>query len=1045
MKLKYSIPLLGLFFFLSVILYNYVSLTKSLVDREWENAEASLKNTATSFQGRLNERLLSNDITGIRKDLSDLVFQPRVQEALLLNTDGVVITATDRSKVGGALNSQAITPSVLDQVRTRRIGIIISHPDRGHLIAVYPVTFAFQGETLRSDAIGHFIVDYDLSLVLKSLRNSVVNSTLRGSAIVFFVFLFAWGLIHFRLTKRVSHILQATEAYANGDYSSRIQLAGNDELSLIGRSFDDVSEQVDSMRKELLKSQQRLLSANEMLVDREARIRAVVETVHDALVTIDHYGEILTFNPAAESIFGYQSEEVIGHNVKILMPEPYHSAHDGYLHQYMDTGDAKVIGIGRQVQGRRKDSSVFPMELAVSEFSVKGERMFVGLVRDISDQVRAEKDRQASQKLLEKQADELRDLAEINAIARDQAESAARAKSEFLANMSHEIRTPMNAIIGLSHLALETDLEDKQFDYVQKINASARGLLGIINDILDFSKVEAGRLDLESVRFDLAKVLRNLDTLMGLPAKEKGLSFKFHLSPTLPRYLIGDPLRLGQVLLNLVGNAVKFTESGSVEVRIEKTANENTSGGKVRLRFAVCDTGIGISENQIDQLFHAFTQADGSTTRRFGGTGLGLMISKRLVELMNGDLNVEGSLGKGATFSFCADFGLPDKPSTLKASDIHQEAGEQTKAETEEMLSSLDGARILLAEDNEINQQVATEILTRAGAEVIVAENGADAVAEIAADATRFDLVLMDLQMPEMDGFEATRRMREKHPPEKLPILALTAHAFDEERERCLAAGMQDHVSKPIDQEALIATILNWLPEEVGSRGAFINQFLSTQTAQSVGTGELPAELEGIDRDEALRRVMGNQEMLKRLLVSFASRYKTSAADLRNLVADSDFVGAAFLAHTLKGAAGNLAADSLSHVAGLVEEACENQDAEKFKEHAVLFEGELDRVIKTVDSLVEKFVGERDATVPVAELDRSALAEAMKDLKNLLKTRNLNAGKTFKELEKTLGAHQPDLVRKLRERVDGLDFQSAEVVLEELDNALQTEDPDYVI
>lgn len=837
-------------------------------------------------------------------------------------------------------------------------------------------------------------------------------------------------LISQYLTKNLRILREAAIKVTEGEYDIFLPIKGEDEIAQTAHAFNEMSRTLESVYKQL--------------TDRESRISAVVDTVLDGLITIDFRGAVQTFNPAAERIFGYRADEVIGHNIKMLMPEHYSSAHDGYLRNYLNTGDAKVIGIGRQVQGLRKDGTVFPMELAVSEFSVKDERMFVGIVKDISDLVSAEKDRQARQKVLENQAEELRDLAELNAIARDQAENAAKAKSEFLANMSHEIRTPMNAIIGLSHLALETELDKKQLDYVHKINASARGLLVIINDILDFSKVDAGKLELESIRFDLADVLHNAYTLIGLRAKEKGLSFNFDLAPDLPRYIIGDPMRLGQVLLNLTGNAVKFTASGSVHIRIELVSNEVT-GGKVCLRFTVSDTGIGLNENQIDKLFQPFSQADGSTTRIYGGSGLGLMISKRLVELMSGDINIESVPGKGATFSFSAFFGSTDDKTILKNADIYEELGDPIRIRAEGASSLLDGVRILLVEDNEINQQVATEILTNAGALVTVAGNGAMAVAATDAKGTGFDVVLMDLQMPNMGGYEATRLLRENHSSEALPILALTANAFATERERCRAVGMQDLVTKPIDPKALVETLRTWLPAHLGGRHIAITDFSSDQAARTTSVDELPEELYGIDRNEALQRLSGNQKILVELLKKFARRYKTSATDFRNLLSEFDFSGAAFLAHSLKGAAGNLSANSLYRISGLIQDACDNEDLATSEEYINLLEVELTRLVKAIDGMANQSAREIRSTAYVSKLDFKKLAEVMDELKNHLKTRNLNAGKTLTKLEGVLGGHHPDLVRALHEKINRLDFRSAEMALKELDNALQMEDPDYVI
>jgi len=388
-------------------------------------------------------------------------------------------------------------------------------------------------------------------------------------------------------------------------------------------------------------------------------------------------------------------------------------------------------------------------------------------------------------------------------LARDAAQESTRAKSEFLANMSHEIRTPMNAILGMIHLVLHTNVTPKQRDYIKKIEQSARALLRIINDILDFSKIEAGKLEMEKIDFSLDDVITDVKHVIQEHLDNKKLKLIIVTEPGLSNPLQGDPLRLGQVLINLISNAIKFTDHGEIRLTVNQVVETNNI---VKLFFSVQDTGIGMKPDQTKRLFTPFTQADTSTTRKYGGTGLGLAISKNLVNMMGGEIWCESTPGIGSVFYFTTKFTVPSRPTSMATvvQDIKPFiAGQHGDAQEE-----LNGIRILLAEDNEINQLIATEILSIAGYSVDVANNGKEAIDMLVAG--NYDLVLMDIQMPEMDGLTATAKIRKMQRFADIPIIAMTAHAMTDARDKSLETGMNDHITKPIEPDLLYKAVKRW-------------------------------------------------------------------------------------------------------------------------------------------------------------------------------------------------------------------------------------------
>jgi PAS domain S-box-containing protein len=739
------------------------------------------------------------------------------------------------------------------------------------------------------------------------------------------------------------------------------------------------------------------------------------------------------------------------------------------------------------------------------------------------------------------------------------AEAANRAKSDFLANMSHEIRTPMNAVIGMANLALRTELTPKQADYLRKIDGSAKALLRIINDILDFSKIEADRLDIESVEFDLEEVLDNLAGLVTVKAEEKGLEVLFRTDPDVPLQLVGDPIRLGQILLHLAGNSVKFTDQGEVVVSTRVT---ELTEDRAELEFAVSDTGIGMTPEQAARLFQPFSQADTSTTRKFGGTGLGLSICKRLVEMMGGRIWVESEPGRGSIFRFTAQLGRTGKsrarlaalvgdlrvlrvlivddsetsreilteslqsmtfdvgaaasgeaalveldraadegrPYDLVLMDYKMpgmdgiEAGRRIKHGTgpravptvimvtaygrEEIvrqaeaagldgflikpvttsvllntimevfghgghrqfssldsrvtppdaLASIHGARILVAEDNEINQQVAREILESAGFAVDIAGNGREALERVRTGS--YDAVLMDIQMPQMDGLQAARELRHDGRFGDLPVIAMTAHAMAGDREQSLLAGMNDHVIKPIDPEALFAALLRWVrPAERGPVTGDAQTHAVTSSAREPFRADFE-EIPGIDRASGLKRVAGNEALYRKLLLDFHRDYAASVESTRAALAESRVGDAERQVHTLKGVAGNIGATALYEAARELDDALRRSALDEVGKLLLRIESELHLVMDGLEPLAKEAAQARAAkTGPAAEggasVDRPALEAGLRALAELVRKNDPEAETALEPVRDALSGSRSREAERIAQALDMFDFREA--------------------
>jgi len=895
-------------------------------------------------------------------------------------------------------------------------------------------------------------------------------------------------------------------------------------------------------------------SAKDITKQREAErelklMSKVFASATDPILIVDHQsGRILNANEAAFSAYGYSREELIGESVGILSPEERYESgmkmykkcvHGVELHDF-------------EWQRKKKDGTIIPVLLTLFQLrdDDKTIRGIVSISKDISQLKNTEQELLAYRDHLEMLvAERTNELVE----AMQAAKEAARAKSDFLATMSHEIRTPLNAIIGFSYLTQQTMLDDQQLDYLRKIQHSSQALLGIINNILDFSKIEAGRMDIESIEFSLKEVLDTVLSLIGAKAMEQGVDVMFNVAPSVPNQLVGDPLRLNQVLSNLAANAIKFTDRGQIVIGCTCL---RSNGQEVELEFFVQDSGIGMTEEQQIQLFEAFTQADSSTTRKYGGTGLGLSISKKLVELMGGRIRVESEYGKGSTFSFTVllkkaatqpknrfslnedmqqfrllvvddnilcrriltrmltdmsfrvtavnsgeeclaelqqaenddpyslilmDWEMPGmnglqaakqilnvtwrkKPAILMVSsfdgeDLKQQAmdlglasflvkpvdpslmlnsvlqalGKEPVSEVYLQqfalpygIEAIRGAKVLVVEDNEINQEVTCELLKKKGLRTQSAYDGYQALKLLVENS--FDAVLLDVNMPGMDGYTTSRKIRENPAYKDLPIIAFTANAMKGDVAKALNAGMNDHVTKPVDVRTLFTVLSKWIsPREY----QYDLSTVSEPTAAAENIQEKLASLQGIDVQEGLDRLNGDSALYLKMLTQFAKTQTRSVRRLEQALSQHELEEAIRLTHTIKGLAGNIGAWELYATARRLHEALHSNDIPEAMRLIPGFGKELQVIVRSIEALESKNTPtpENKVELPVETVD-----QLLQELQALLENYDATSVDVVQQLSGAVftGTIQNALFSQLVSEIGDYNFQEAAKTLRRL-------------
>ncbi len=729
-------------------------------------------------------------------------------------------------------------------------------------------------------------------------------------------------------------------------------------------------------------------------------LQGLTDAMGEGVYALDKKGLCIFINPETEHLTGWSKEELMGQNIHNLI---HFQTNKGTHVPASECPTYKSIKQGKTYKSdneffTNKEGILFPV--SIISVPLYEDNEIVGSVAIFQDITQRKKN---ETELLN---------------AKVQAELASQEKSNFLANMSHEIRTPMNAIIGMSYLALQTNLNTEQENYINKVHFSAESLLRIINDILDFSKIEAGKMDIEHIHFELSSVLENIEVVLEDKIKTKPIQLIFETDDTIPNYLIGDPLRLSQILINLSNNAIKFTESGQVVVKtvLEKKLAENS----VRIHFSVQDTGIGMTDEHQVALFKPFRQADSSTTRKYGGTGLGLSISKKLVQLLDGEIWVESKHKIGSTFHFTSQFDISEKELS--------NAEEGLSITYQNSLEQLEGVNILLVEDNLLNQELAIDLLQKNNINVTCAQNGKEAIELL--ELTEIDGILMDMQMPILDGYEATKMIRKNSKYAHLPIIAMTASNMTGDNEKALNAGLNDHISKPINIRNMFITMAKWI--NLSNKPDANNKKIRVNNNIKI-ISSLTTHYPILDTNDALLRVGQDKDIYIQILTTFLSHHTNDISDIKTAIQNKQWAIAKRTAHTLKGVSGNVGALSLEKILFDLDKLLSNDECDIDLNNS-LFEESEKLLVQTIEAIndyclhYEQGHSLNDEQIhPRQDINQALFFSQLEELRELVHGYDSNSAHFLSEIiAQGVSNDYKQKILELKQLINNYDFETAE-------------------